>query len=62
MVVHMFNPSPWVAEAGRSLSSRPAWFTVSPRTARDTQKTNKQTKTKTCLEKQKQSNKKTYML
>jgi hypothetical protein len=26
-VVHAFNPSTWEAEAGRSLSSRPAWST-----------------------------------
>jgi hypothetical protein len=27
MVVHAFNPSTWEAEAGRFLSSRPAWST-----------------------------------
>jgi hypothetical protein len=27
VVVHAFNPSTWEAEAGRSLSSRPAWST-----------------------------------
>jgi hypothetical protein len=27
MVVHTFNPSTWEAEAGRFLSSRPAWST-----------------------------------
>jgi hypothetical protein len=27
MVVHAFNPSTWEAEAGRSLSLRPAWST-----------------------------------
>jgi hypothetical protein len=27
MVAHTFNPSTWEAEAGRSLSSRPAWST-----------------------------------
>ena len=27
VVVHTFNPSPWEAEAGRFLSSRPAWST-----------------------------------
>jgi hypothetical protein len=27
MVAHAFNPSTWEAEAGRFLSSRPAWFT-----------------------------------
>jgi hypothetical protein len=27
VVAHTFNPSTWEAEAGRFLSSRPAWFT-----------------------------------
>jgi hypothetical protein len=27
VVVHAFNPSTWVAEAGGFLSSRPAWST-----------------------------------
>ena len=27
MMVHAFNPSTWKAEAGGSLSSRPAWST-----------------------------------
>ena len=27
MVVHTFNPITWKAEAGRFLSSRPAWST-----------------------------------
>jgi hypothetical protein len=27
MVVHTFNPNTWEAEAGRFLSSRPAWST-----------------------------------
>jgi hypothetical protein len=27
MVAHPFNPSTWEAEAGRFLSSRPAWST-----------------------------------
>jgi hypothetical protein len=27
VVAHTFNPSTWEAEAGRSLSSRPAWST-----------------------------------
>ena len=35
---HAFNPSTLEAEAGGSLSSRPAWSRVSPRTARDTQR------------------------
>ena len=26
-MAHAFNPSTWVAEAGRFLSSRPAWCT-----------------------------------
>jgi hypothetical protein len=26
MVAHTFNPSTWEAEAGRFLSSRPAWL------------------------------------
>ena len=38
MVAHIFNPSTWEAEAGRFLSSRPAWSTVSSRTARATQR------------------------
>jgi hypothetical protein len=38
VVVHAFNPSTWEAEAGRFLSSRPAWSRVSSRTARATQK------------------------
>jgi hypothetical protein len=53
MVVHAFNPSTWKAEAGRSLSSRPAWSTKwvpgQPELYRETlsQKTKKQNKTKT---------------
>jgi hypothetical protein len=27
VVVHVFNPSTWEAEAGKFLSSRPAWST-----------------------------------
>ena len=27
VVAHAFNPSPWEAEAGRFLSSRPGWST-----------------------------------
>jgi hypothetical protein len=27
VVVHAFNPSTWEAEAGKFLSSRPAWST-----------------------------------
>jgi hypothetical protein len=27
VVAHAFNPRTWEAEAGRFLSSRPAWFT-----------------------------------
>jgi hypothetical protein len=37
VVAHAFNPSTWEAEAGRFLSSRPAWSTE-PRTARETQR------------------------
>jgi hypothetical protein len=36
-VVHAFNPSNWEAEAGRSLSLRPAWSTEM--SSRATQKT-----------------------
>jgi hypothetical protein len=59
VVVHAFNPSTWEAEAGKFLSSRPAWSTESTRTARATEKPylekqkTKQNKTK------KQTNKKT---
>jgi hypothetical protein len=40
VVVHVFNPSTWEAEAGGFLSSRPAClvYRVSSRTARATQK------------------------
>jgi hypothetical protein len=39
VVVHTFNPSTWEAEAGRFLSSRPAWsYKVSSRTTRATQR------------------------
>jgi hypothetical protein len=39
VVAHAFNPSTWEAEAGRFLSSRPAWSTnVSSRTARAAQR------------------------
>ena len=34
MVSPAFNPSTWESEASGSLSSRPAWFTESSRTAR----------------------------
>jgi hypothetical protein len=37
VVVHTFNPSTWEAEAGRFLSSRPAW-SVSSRTFRAIQR------------------------
>jgi transcription elongation factor len=46
MVAHAFNPSTWEAEAGRFLSSSPAWSTS--RTARATEKP--------CLEKQNKTN------
>jgi hypothetical protein len=39
VVAHTFNPSTWEAEAGRFLSSRPAWsYKMSSRTARATQR------------------------
>jgi hypothetical protein len=39
VVVYIFNPSTWEAEAGGFLSSRPAKvYRVSPRTARDIQR------------------------
>jgi hypothetical protein len=62
MVAHAFNPSTWEAEAGRFLSSRPAWSTervpgqpglhreTLPRknkTKQNKTKQNKTTKTKT---------------
>ena len=37
-MVHIFNPSTREAEAGGSLSLRPAWSTESSRTARATQR------------------------
>jgi hypothetical protein len=45
-VAHAFNPSTWEAEAGRFLSSRPAWCRVSSRTAKATQRNKKKKKTK----------------
>jgi hypothetical protein len=51
VVVHTFNPSIWEAEAGRFLSSRPAWSTefqdsrgYTERPCLEKQKQNKQTK------------------
>jgi hypothetical protein len=38
VVAHAFNPRTWEAEAGRFLSSRPSWSTVSSRTARAIQR------------------------
>jgi hypothetical protein len=38
VVAHAFNPGTWEAEAGQFLSLRPAWSTVSSRTARATQR------------------------
>jgi hypothetical protein len=38
VVAHAFDPSTWESEAGRFLSSRLAWFRVSSRTARATQR------------------------
>jgi hypothetical protein len=61
-MAHTFNPSTWEAEAGRFLSSMPAWFTVyrvSSRTARATQRNSaskkkiKNLKTKTTTTKKK---------
>jgi hypothetical protein len=49
VVAHTFNPCTWEAEAGRFLSSRPAWSRVSSRTARVIQRnpvSKKQNKTK----------------
>jgi hypothetical protein len=52
MVAHAFNPSTWEAEAGRFLSSRPAWSTEwvpgQPEIHRETlsQKNKQKTKTK----------------
>jgi hypothetical protein len=56
MVAHAFNLSTWEAEAGRFLSSRPAWstefqdsqgYTEKPcLEKKQTKKTNKQTKKK----------------
>jgi len=64
VVAHTLNTSSGEAEAGRSLSLRPAWSTErqSFRTARETpvsKKTNKQTNKKT---KKKKKNKKTKHL
>jgi hypothetical protein len=59
-VAHAFNPSTWEAEAGRFLSSRPAWSTKSvpgqPGLHRETlsRKTKRKNPTK-----QKQTNKQT---
>jgi hypothetical protein len=54
---YAFNPSTWEAEAGRYLSSRPAWSRVSSRTARATQRNpvSKQNKTNKQTNKQKQN-------
>jgi hypothetical protein len=52
IVVHAFNPSTREAEAGRFLSSRPAWSTkVSSRTARAIQRNpaSKNKKKKKCI-------------
>ena len=65
MVAYVFNPSIWESEAGRSLSSRPAWSrrassrtgtkaiqrnSVSKNKNKKKTKTNKQkTKQKTCI-------------
>ena len=64
MVAHTFNPITWKAEAGRFLSSRPAWSTKGgsgqpgiyrETLARKNKQTNKQTKNEN---KNKQTNKK----
>jgi hypothetical protein len=60
MVEHAFNPSSREAEAGRFLSSRPAWsceFQVSSRTARAIQR-NPVSKKQKQTNKQKNKNKK----
>jgi hypothetical protein len=63
MVAHAFNPSTWEAEAGRFLSSRPAWSTDrvpgQPGLHRETlsQKKNKKQKQKKQKNKNKQTNK-----
>jgi hypothetical protein len=49
VVVHAFNPSTWEADAGRFLSSRPAWSTqhsqgYTEKPCLEKQQTNKQTK------------------
>jgi hypothetical protein len=56
VVVHAFNPSTWEAEAGRFLSSRPAWSTE-PGLHRETlsQKQNKTKQNKTKQNKTKQN-------
>jgi hypothetical protein len=41
VVVHAFNPSTWEAEAGRFLSSRPAWSTEKKNTKKKTKTKNK---------------------
>jgi hypothetical protein len=59
VVAHAFNPSTWEAEAGRFLSSRPAWSTDrvpgQPGLHRETlsRKTNKTKQNKTKTNKQK---------
>ena len=67
MVAHTFNPITWKAEAGRFLSSRPAWSTKGgpgqPGIYRETLEPNKQTnkqtnKQKTKTKTNKQTNKK----
>jgi hypothetical protein len=64
VVVHAFNPNTWEAEADGFLNSRPAWSTVSARTARATQRNpvsknkTKQNKTNKQTNKQKEYHKK----
>ena len=57
VVVHAFNPSTWEAEAGGSLSSKPAWSTTfldsQDYTMKPCLKTNKQLKAKGEIEENK---------
>jgi hypothetical protein len=62
VVVHAFNPSTWEAEAGGFLSSRPAWFRVSSRTARAIQRNLSQKQTNTTNKQKQQTNKKAFQI
>jgi hypothetical protein len=61
VVVHTFNPRTWEAEAGRFLSSRPAWSTKwvpgQPGLHRETLSQNKQTNKQTNKQKQNKTKK-----